>query len=83
MTRVPRLDLLPATMDLSGAEVELVALDDRAHRLDKALGATPSGRWIFAYRLSAFARTAHRQWTGRRAASSGAASGGILCIGGP
>jgi chromosome partitioning protein len=44
-TRVPRLDLLPATMDLSGAEVELVGLDDRAHRLDKALSATPSGRW--------------------------------------
>jgi chromosome partitioning protein len=44
-TRVPRLDLLPATMDLSGAEVEMVALEDRAHRLDKALGATPRGRW--------------------------------------
>jgi len=44
-TRVPRLDLLPATMDLSGAEVELVALDDRAHRLNKALDAVPPGRW--------------------------------------
>jgi len=44
-TRVPRLDLLPATMDLSGAEVELVSLEERAHRLDKALSATPSGRW--------------------------------------
>jgi chromosome partitioning protein len=44
-TRVPRLDLLPATMDLSGAEVELVALEDRAHRLDRALGAAAPGRW--------------------------------------
>ena len=45
-TRVPRLDLLPATVDLSGAEVELVGLDDRAHRLDKALsGAATAGRW--------------------------------------
>ncbi len=44
-TRVPRLDLLPATVDLSGAEVELVALEDRAHRLDKALTATTPGRW--------------------------------------
>jgi chromosome partitioning protein len=44
VTRVPRLDLLPATMDLSGAEVELVGLDDRAHRLDKALSAA-TGRW--------------------------------------
>jgi chromosome partitioning protein len=44
-TRVPRLDLLPATMDLSGAEVELVGLDDRARRLEKALSAAPAGRW--------------------------------------
>src|SRR6187551_1536796 len=44
-TRVPRLDLVPATMDLSGAEVELVGLEDRARRLDKALSATPAGRW--------------------------------------
>ncbi len=36
-TRVPRLDLLPSTVDLSGAEIELVALDDRAHRLERAL----------------------------------------------
>jgi chromosome partitioning protein len=43
-TRVPRLDLLPATVDLSGAEVEMVGLADRAHRLDKALSAAP-GRW--------------------------------------
>src|SRR5689334_5866686 len=43
-TRVPRLDLLPATVDLSGAEVEMVTLDDRAHRLEKALLAAPP-RW--------------------------------------
>ncbi|MBA2770493.1 MAG: ParA family protein [Pseudomonadota bacterium] len=47
-TRVPRLDLLPATVDLSGAEVEMVALDDRAHRLEKALNAAPPGRWDIA-----------------------------------
>jgi chromosome partitioning protein len=44
-TRVPRLDVLPATVDLSGAEVEMVSLTDRAHRLEKALAATPRGRW--------------------------------------
>jgi chromosome partitioning protein len=44
-TRVPRLELLPATVDLSGAEVEMVSLSDRAHRLDKALAAAPIGRW--------------------------------------
>jgi len=43
-TRVPRLDLLPATVDLSGAEVEMVTMDDRAHRLEKALIAAPA-RW--------------------------------------
>ena len=44
-TRVPRLELLPATMDLSGAEVELVSLEDRARRLERALDAVPTGRW--------------------------------------
>ena len=43
-TRVPRLDLLPATVDLSGAEIEMVSLDDRAHRLDAALDAA-GARW--------------------------------------
>lgn len=43
-TRVTRLDILPATVDLSGAEVELVGVEDRVHRLDKALAAAGS-RW--------------------------------------
>jgi chromosome partitioning protein len=44
-TRVPRLDLVPATVDLSGAEIELVELAERTHRLDNALASTPPGRW--------------------------------------
>lgn len=44
-TRVPRLDLLPATVDLSGAEVEMVGMADRTRRLDEALGNAPPGRW--------------------------------------
>jgi len=44
-TRVPRLDLLPATVDLSGAEVEMVALSDRTHRLKQAFAEVPQGRW--------------------------------------
>ncbi|AXJ95276.1 MULTISPECIES: ParA family protein [unclassified Sphingomonas] len=36
-TRVPRLDLVPATVDLSGAEIELVEFEARTHRLDHAL----------------------------------------------
>ncbi len=44
-TKVPRLDLLPATVDLSGAEVEMVAMDDRTHRLSQAFDEAPKGRW--------------------------------------
>ncbi len=44
-TKVPRLDLLPATVDLSGAEVEMVGMDDRTHRLAQAFDETPPGRW--------------------------------------
>ena len=44
-TKVPRLDLVASTVDLSGAEVELVAYEDRTHRLDAALNAAPPGRW--------------------------------------
>jgi chromosome partitioning protein len=43
-TKVPRLDLVPATVDLSGAEIELVALEERTHRLDNALDMAAS-RW--------------------------------------
>src|SRR5436190_13457177 len=44
-TRVPRLDLLPATVDLSGAEIELVDLENRTHRPEHALDDVPAGRW--------------------------------------
>jgi chromosome partitioning protein len=36
-TRIPGLDLIPATVDLSGAEVELVGVDQRTDRLRQAL----------------------------------------------
>ncbi|MCY1670318.1 AAA family ATPase [Novosphingobium sp. SL115] len=36
-TRIPNLDIVPATVDLSGAEVELVSVEDRTHRLRKVL----------------------------------------------
>ncbi len=36
-TRIPGLDIVPATVDLSGAEVELVSVDDRTGRLRNAL----------------------------------------------
>ncbi len=36
-TRIPKLDIVPATVDLSGAEVELVGVDHRTDRLRAAL----------------------------------------------
>jgi chromosome partitioning protein len=44
-TRVPRLDLVPATVDLSGAEIELVEQEQRTHRLDHALEGDGAARW--------------------------------------
>ncbi len=44
-TKIPRLDIVAATVDLSGAEIELVEFDQRSHRLAQALDAVPPGRW--------------------------------------
>jgi chromosome partitioning protein len=44
-TGIPRLDIVPATVDLSGAEIELVEYAERTHRLDRALQRVPAGRW--------------------------------------
>ena len=44
-TKVPRLDLVASTVDLSGAEIELVDMERRAHRRDIALDDVPAGRW--------------------------------------
>jgi chromosome partitioning protein len=44
-TKVPRLDIVPAVQDLSGAEIELVELPNRTHRLGRALDETPPGKW--------------------------------------
>ena len=44
-TRVPRLDIIPATVDLSGAEIELIEFQARTHRLDRALEGAADVRW--------------------------------------
>jgi chromosome partitioning protein len=44
-TKVPRLDILAAVQDLSGAEIELVDYEARTHRLSIALDAIPAGKW--------------------------------------
>ena len=40
-TRIPGLDVIPATVDLSGAEIELVAVENRTDRLRRALAGQP------------------------------------------
>jgi chromosome partitioning protein len=44
-TRIPRLDLIASTPDLSGAEIELVNFEQRTHRLLDALETAPPGKW--------------------------------------
>lgn len=44
-TRVPKLDIVPATQDLSGAEIELIEYEERTHRLDRVLNEAQPGRW--------------------------------------
>ena len=44
-TKVPGLDLIAATVDLSGAEIELVDYENRTDRLRLALGAAADARW--------------------------------------
>jgi chromosome partitioning protein len=43
-TRVPRLSIVPATVDLSGAEIELIEFEARTHRLDRVVEAS-GGKW--------------------------------------
>ena len=43
-SKIPGLDVIPAIVDLSGAEIELVEFEDRTHRLQAALGET-QGNW--------------------------------------
>ncbi len=50
-TPVPGLSLVPASVDLSGAEVELVASDDREYRLRRALERDAEAMGQFDYAL--------------------------------
>ncbi|MBT2188576.1 ParA family protein [Sphingobium nicotianae] len=44
-TLVPGLDLIPATQDLSGAEIELIEVEQRTHRLINAFSNGSDHRW--------------------------------------
>ena len=46
-TKIPGLDIVPANEDLSGAEIELVSVDDRTGRLKKAFAGHPSHEIAF------------------------------------
>ncbi len=48
-TSVPGLDLVPATQDLSGAEVELVAVEDRWERLRQSLRGPGGARYDICF----------------------------------
>jgi chromosome partitioning protein len=43
-TKVPGLDIVPATVDLSGAEIELIEFEARTHRLSAAIDRSEA-RW--------------------------------------
>lgn len=44
-TKIPKLDIVTATQDLSGAEIELIDYEERTHRLDHAFSDVPQARW--------------------------------------
>ena len=44
-SKVPRLDIVPATVDLSGAEIEMVDMERRTERLKLALDTAGARRW--------------------------------------
>ncbi|MCB2015462.1 MAG: AAA family ATPase [Sphingobium sp.] len=43
-SKVPKLDIVPATQDLSGAEIELIDIEERTHRLKNCLD-DADGQW--------------------------------------
>jgi chromosome partitioning protein len=48
-TEIKTLDVIPATQDLAGAEIEFVDLPDRVERLRKLLAGLPAGKDGYAY----------------------------------
>jgi chromosome partitioning protein len=44
-TKVPGLDIVPATQDLSGCEIELIEFEARTHRLNAAIARHAGSRW--------------------------------------
>ena len=90
---VDGLMVVPATIDLAGAEIELVSVVARESRLLRAIGAHPlvghrrrRGRRavrLRLHRLSAVAGAAHAQRAGRRRGDDDPDPGGVLRARGP
>ena len=89
----PALFVVPATIDLAGAEIELVSVVAREGRLKKAIAADPrvgtaadAGEDRYDYvlhRLPAVARAADPQRPGGRRRDDDPDPGGVLRAGGP
>ena len=90
---VANLDVVPATIDLAGAEIELVSVVARESRLRKAIAAHPlvgiaaeAGEERYDYvlhRLPAVPGPAHAERAGRRRGDDDPDPGGVLRAGGP
>ncbi len=65
-TRVANLSLLPADRNLTGAEIEMVPLPEREHRLKRVLDPLRARVRSHLHRLPALTRTPHTQCTGCR-----------------
>ncbi len=60
-TAYPNLSLMPSTIDLAGAEIELLEVEGREYAYRRALEAVGDGFDFCIHRLSALARHAHRK----------------------
>ena len=90
----PDLFVVPATIDLAGAEIELVSVVARESRLHKAIQGHPAGRRpprtagedrfdYVLHRLPAVAGPAHAERAGRRRGDADPDPGGVLRARGP
>ena len=84
---LPGLDVVPATIDLAGAEIELVSVVARESRLDRALRADPDRHRrrprpeplrLRPHRLPAVAGPAHAERAGGRRRDAHPDPGGVL-----
>ena len=76
-TSIPGLSLVPATSALSGAEVELINVDRRLHRLAAALDAADPYDWVLD-RLPALTWATHAECLNCRRQAIDSIASGVL-----